>query len=257
MLTLPSEGFAASGKKNCLGFGEQAPLALQQFSRCLLVWAKPKWRRCRQNKLDELNRAIQFNAHPALLHSKSASPALSLGSKNACVRAETQKPRTLHMQSLGSANAKKHPKGVLAFTLGGVCRKRQKRSPQPLTSKLSAPYGNSRTPALLHSKSASPALSLESTNAKKHPIGVLALVDPRRVELLSENLFTGPSSWTVYDLAFPQDGEHRHPSPLGSPFLHDRYKCELSVHVHHCMTPQPWSWSSSVGRAAFSRGTAD
>ena len=76
------------------------------------------------------------------------------------------------------------------------------------------------------------------------------MVEMRRIELLSENPFTRLSSWTVYDLKFPQNGEHRHPPPIGSPFLHDRYKCELSMHVHHYMTPHPWSWSSSVERAA-------
>ena len=76
------------------------------------------------------------------------------------------------------------------------------------------------------------------------------MVEARRIELLSENLFTEPSSWTVYDLEFPANGEHRHSPLLGSPFLHDRYKCELSMHVHHYMTPQPWPWYSSAGRAA-------
>ena len=80
--------------------------------------------------------------------------------------------------------------------------------------------------------------------------GVFSLVDPRRVELLSESLFTGPSPWAVYDLKFPLEGGHRQSPPAGSPFMHDRYKCELSIHVHHYMTPHPWSWSSSAERAA-------
>ena len=77
------------------------------------------------------------------------------------------------------------------------------------------------------------------------------LVDPRRIELLSENLFTGPSSWTVCGLKFPLDGDHRQPSPAGSPFMHDRYKCELPIHVHHYVTPRPRPWYSPVGRAAI------
>ena len=85
---------------------------------------------------------------------------------------------------------------------------------------------------------------------------VCVMVDPRRIELLSENPFTGPSSWVVYDLEFPPDVGHRQSTSIGSPFLHDRYKCELPMHVHHCLTPQPWPWYSSARRAALSRGTA-
>ncbi len=92
--------------------------------------------------------------------------------------------------------------------------------------------------------------SLGSTKQKSRTRRLFCLVDPRGIEPLSENLFTGPSSWTVCDLKFPLNGGHRRSPLAGSPFLHDRYKCELSVHVHHCMTPQPWSWSSSVERAA-------
>ena len=127
-----------------------------------------------------------------------------------------------------------------------------KKTASAFVSKLPTPYGNSRTPAPSQSEAASSILNLGSTNTKKarHAARLFALVDPRRIELLSENLFTGPSSWTVYDLEFPADSEHRHSIPLGSPFLHDRYKCELSVHVHHYMTLQPWSWSSSAERAA-------
>ena len=81
--------------------------------------------------------------------------------------------------------------------------------------------------------------------------GNLPLVDPRRIELLSENPFTGPSSWTVCGLKFPLDGDHRQPPPAGSPLLHDRYKCELPIHVHHYMTPRPRPWYSPVERAAI------
>jgi len=82
------------------------------------------------------------------------------------------------------------------------------------------------------------------------------LVDPRGIEPLSENPFTGPSTWVVHDLKFPLDNGHGHPSPSGSPFLHDRYKCELPMHVHHYLTLQPRPWYSSAERAALSRGTA-
>ncbi len=75
-------------------------------------------------------------------------------------------------------------------------------------------------------------------------------MDPRRIELLSENPFTGLSSWAVYGLKFPPGVGHRQSTPIGSPFLHDRYKCELPMHVHHCMTLQPKPWYSSGERAA-------
>ena len=76
------------------------------------------------------------------------------------------------------------------------------------------------------------------------------MVDPRGIEPLSENPFTGLSSWVVYDLEFPLGVGHRQSTPAGSPFMHDRYKCELPMHVHHCMTLSPWSWYSSGERAA-------
>jgi len=76
------------------------------------------------------------------------------------------------------------------------------------------------------------------------------LVDPRRIELLSENPFTGPSSWAVCDLKFPFGVGHKQSTPVGSPFLHDRYKCELPMHVHHCMTLRERPWSSPRERAA-------
>ena len=98
---------------------------------------------------------------------------------------------------------------------------------------------------------------LDPPNKKGAPFGApFCLVDPRGIEPLSENLFTGPSPWAVCDLKFPSAVGHRRSTPSGSPFLHDRYKCELSVHVHHCMTPHPRSWSSSAERVALCHGTA-
>ena len=85
---------------------------------------------------------------------------------------------------------------------------------------------------------------------KRAALRLFALVDPRRIELLSENPFTGLSSWVVCDLEFPLGVGHRQPTPVGSPFLHDRYKCELPMHVHHSMTLSPRSWSSPGERAA-------
>ena len=76
------------------------------------------------------------------------------------------------------------------------------------------------------------------------------LVDQRGVEPLSENLFTGPSPWAVYDLEFPAGGDHRQPPSLGSPFMLDRCKSELSVQVHHYVTLQPEPWYSPGERAA-------
>jgi len=91
---------------------------------------------------------------------------------------------------------------------------------------------------------------LRSANAKKEPrLRLFALVDPRGIEPLSENSFTGLSSWVVCGLKFPLCVGHRQSTPAGSPFLHDRYKCELPMHVHHSMTLSPWSWSSSGERA--------
>ena len=101
-----------------------------------------------------------------------------------------------------------------------------------------------------------------SRSAKKNPqndlfMGVLGifpfLVDPRRVELLSESPFTKPSPWAVCYLEFPSVSDTRQPLTSGSPFLHDRYKCELSVHVHHSMTLKPKPWYSMAERAAYSR----
>ena len=99
-------------------------------------------------------------------------------------------------------------------------------------------------------------LALEATNKKTPARGAFLLVDPRRIELLSENPFTGPSSWVVYDLKFPPGVGHRQSTPIGSPFLHDRYKCELPMHVHHCMTLRPRPWYSSGNGRLKSRGTA-
>ena len=78
----------------------------------------------------------------------------------------------------------------------------------------------------------------------------IKLVDPRGIEPLSENPFTGPSSWAVCGLEFPLDGGHRQSPSAGSPFLHDRCKCEVSVHVHHYMTLRPGPWYSPGERAA-------
>ena len=59
------------------------------------------------------------------------------------------------------------------------------------------------------------------------------LVEMRRIELLSENPSTQLSSWTVCYLEFPSGSANRHAIPSGSPFLHDRLKCERPMHVHH------------------------
>ena len=95
------------------------------------------------------------------------------------------------------------------------------------------------------------SLPIRRLTIKKHPArGCFFMVDPRGIEPLSENPFTGPSSWVVCGLEFPLDGGHRQSPSAGSPFLHDRCKCEVSVHVHHYMTLRPGSWSSSGERAA-------
>ena len=75
-----------------------------------------------------------------------------------------------------------------------------------------------------------------STNkAKEAPIGAsfALLVEVRRIELLSENPSTQLSSWTVCYLEFPSGSANRHAIPSGSPFMHDRLKCERPMHVHH------------------------
>ena len=59
------------------------------------------------------------------------------------------------------------------------------------------------------------------------------LVEMRRIELLSENPLIQPSSWAVCYLSFPRESANRHAFFLGSPFLHDRFKCERPMHVHH------------------------
>ena len=59
------------------------------------------------------------------------------------------------------------------------------------------------------------------------------LVEMRRIELLSENPSTRLSSWTVCYLEFPSGGANRHALLSGSPFMHDRFKCERPMHVHH------------------------
>ena len=64
--------------------------------------------------------------------------------------------------------------------------------------------------------------------------GNLPLVEMRRIELLSENPLIQPSSWAVCYLSFPRESANRHAFFLGSPFLHDRFKSERPMHVHHC-----------------------
>ena len=59
------------------------------------------------------------------------------------------------------------------------------------------------------------------------------LVEVRGIEPLSENPSTRPSSWTVCYFNFPSGGANRHALPSGSPFMHDRLKCERPMHVHH------------------------
>ena len=59
------------------------------------------------------------------------------------------------------------------------------------------------------------------------------VVEMRRIELLSENPSTQLSSWTVCYLEFPSGSANRHAIPSGSPFMHDRFKCEQPMHVHH------------------------
>lgn len=85
---------------------------------------------------------------------------------------------------------------------------------------------------------------------------LLFLVDPRGIEPLSENLAAGLSSWTVCCLEFPLNGGNRQPPLSGSPLMHDWYKCEIPVHVHHYLTLSTGSWSSPVNGRHNSRGTA-
>ena len=66
---------------------------------------------------------------------------------------------------------------------------------------------------------------------QRNPLGFL--VEMRRIEPLSENPSTRLSSWTVCYLEFPSGSANRHAIPSGSPFLHDRLKCERPMHVHH------------------------
>ena len=77
-------------------------------------------------------------------------------------------------------------------------------------------------------------ISIEITKGRHGvpPFGYL--VEMRRIELLSENPSIQPSSWTVCYLYFPSGSANRHAIPSGSPFLHDRLKCEPPMHVHHC-----------------------
>ena len=62
----------------------------------------------------------------------------------------------------------------------------------------------------------------------------LFMVEMRRIELLSENPLIQPSSWAVCYFNFPWQSANRHAFFLGSPFLHDRFKSEQPMHVHHC-----------------------
>ena len=54
------------------------------------------------------------------------------------------------------------------------------------------------------------------------------------VEPVSENTLTQPSSWVVYLLEFPLTSADRQALDQGSPFVHDRFKSERPMHVHHC-----------------------
>ena len=74
---------------------------------------------------------------------------------------------------------------------------------------------------------------LVEKDSELYPILSLFLVEMRRIELLSENPSTQLSSWTVCYLEFPSGSANRHAIPSGSPFLHDRLKCERPMHVHH------------------------
>ena len=60
------------------------------------------------------------------------------------------------------------------------------------------------------------------------------MVEMRGIEPLSENQSIQPSSWTVCYLKFPLGSANRHAFLIGSPFLHDRIKCEPPMHVHRC-----------------------
>ena len=59
------------------------------------------------------------------------------------------------------------------------------------------------------------------------------LVEATGVEPVSENPLTQPSSWTVYLLEFPLTNADRQAFDQGSPFVHDRFKSERPMHVHH------------------------
>ena len=61
----------------------------------------------------------------------------------------------------------------------------------------------------------------------------LYLVEMMGIEPMSENPLTQPSPWAVCYLEFPLTGASRHAPVQGSPFFHDRFKSERSVHVHH------------------------
>ena len=79
----------------------------------------------------------------------------------------------------------------------------------------------------------SPIPDFHHKQKRHHLVPFLLMVEVRRIELLSENPSTQPSSWTVCYLEFPSGSANRHAIPSGSPFLHDRLKCERPMHVHH------------------------
>ena len=54
------------------------------------------------------------------------------------------------------------------------------------------------------------------------------------IEPMSENPLTQLSPWAVCYLEFPVSGANKHAPRQGSPFLHDRFKSETPMHVHHC-----------------------
>ena len=75
--------------------------------------------------------------------------------------------------------------------------------------------------------------SLRLIKETRAPKGApVSLVDLRGIEPLSENSFIQPSSRTVARLKFPFESAGRQALSSGSPFLHDRLKCERPMHVH-------------------------
>ena len=68
---------------------------------------------------------------------------------------------------------------------------------------------------------------------ERHYRDMKPLVEATGVEPVSENPLTQPSSWTVYRLEFPFPNADRQAFGQGSPFVHDRFKSERPMHVHH------------------------